>query len=345
MKIAFFDHPFHEKTKSSNFFLDIVNALGGVDVFYADFHNEKDTELLINKLCYQFDLLIFWQVIPPASILLKVPHKRIVLITMYDACCTMTYFQWYAYRHCHFINFSHKLHTILCNMRMHSLYVRYVPHITTMESEKKDEGLTAFVWRRTPALNMKGLLEALKNIGVRTIVFHDSQDNISPEIPFRDMIEGLNIEYTNGWFNTHDEYLKSVIACDIYVAPRLYEGIGMSFLEAMGLGLCVLAPNQATMNEYIIDGYNGVLFKNFKSIKKKRFEIDKIKIQSRISFQKYLAEWEDTIPTIYTFLVSIEEEYQGHCKKPYFFILEDIKMFLKVRVFPFLRRKTGLLDY
>ena len=82
------------------------------------------------------------------------------------------------------------------------------------------------------------------------------------------------------------------------------------------------------------------LFKNFKSIKKKRFEIDKIKIQSRISFQKYLAEWEDTIPTIYTFLVSIEEEYQGHCKKPYFFILEDIKMFLKVRVFPFLRRKT-----
>ena len=57
MKIAFFDHPFHEKTKSSNFFLDIVNALGGVDVFYADFHNEKDTELLINKLCYQFDLL------------------------------------------------------------------------------------------------------------------------------------------------------------------------------------------------------------------------------------------------------------------------------------------------
>ena len=325
--------------------LDIVNALGGVDVFYADFHNEKDTELLINKLCYQFDLLIFWQVIPPASILLKVPHKRIVLIPMYDACCTMTYFQWYAYRHCHFINFSHKLHTILCNMRMHSLYVRYVPHITTMESEKKDEGLTAFVWRRTPALNMKGLLEALKNIGVRTIVFHDSQDNISPEIPFRDMIEGLNIEYTNGWFNTHDEYLKSVIACDIYVAPRLYEGIGMSFLEAMGLGLCVLAPNQATMNEYIIDGYNGVLFKNFKSIKKKRFEIDKIKIQSRISFQKYLAEWEDTIPTIYTFLVSIEEEYQGHCKKPYFFILEDIKMFLKVRVFPFLRRKTGLLDY
>ena len=48
MKIAFFDHPFHEKTKSSNFFLDIVNALGGVDVFYADFHNEKDTEQLIN---------------------------------------------------------------------------------------------------------------------------------------------------------------------------------------------------------------------------------------------------------------------------------------------------------
>ena len=41
MKIAFFDHPFHEKTKSSNFFLDIVNALGGVDVFMLIFITRK----------------------------------------------------------------------------------------------------------------------------------------------------------------------------------------------------------------------------------------------------------------------------------------------------------------
>jgi len=34
----------------------------------------------------------------------------------------------------------------------------------------------------------------------------------------------------------------------------------MSFLEAMAMGKCVIAPNVGTMNEYIISGINGVLY-------------------------------------------------------------------------------------
>ena len=34
----------------------------------------------------------------------------------------------------------------------------------------------------------------------------------------------------------------------------------MSFLEAMAMGRAVIAPNQATMNEYIKDGENGYLY-------------------------------------------------------------------------------------
>lgn len=34
----------------------------------------------------------------------------------------------------------------------------------------------------------------------------------------------------------------------------------MSFLEAMAMGLCVVAPNAPTMNEYIRDGVNGLLY-------------------------------------------------------------------------------------
>ena len=46
----------------------------------------------------------------------------------------------------------------------------------------------------------------------------------------------------------------------IYVAPREFEGIGMSFLEAMAMGKAVIAVNQPTMNEYIQDGITGYLF-------------------------------------------------------------------------------------
>jgi hypothetical protein len=34
----------------------------------------------------------------------------------------------------------------------------------------------------------------------------------------------------------------------------------MAFLEAMAMGKCVVAHNDATMNEYIKDGVNGILF-------------------------------------------------------------------------------------
>ena len=46
----------------------------------------------------------------------------------------------------------------------------------------------------------------------------------------------------------------------IYIAPRFQEGIGMSFLEAMAMGRCVIAVNEPTMNEYIKPGKTGFLY-------------------------------------------------------------------------------------
>jgi glycosyltransferase involved in cell wall biosynthesis len=53
---------------------------------------------------------------------------------------------------------------------------------------------------------------------------------------------------------------KDIAASALYVAPRFHEGIGLSFLEAMAMGRCVIAVNNPTMNEYIIDGENGFLY-------------------------------------------------------------------------------------
>ena len=61
-------------------------------------------------------------------------------------------------------------------------------------------------------------------------------------------------------FLSREEYLSRIAACEIVVAPRRKEGIGMAFLEAMAMGKCVVAHNEATMNEYIKDGVNGILF-------------------------------------------------------------------------------------
>ena len=56
------------------------------------------------------------------------------------------------------------------------------------------------------------------------------------------------------------EYNDLVSKSNIYISPRKYEGIGMSFLEALTRGQCVIAPNYMTMNQYIKDGVNGYLY-------------------------------------------------------------------------------------
>lgn len=53
---------------------------------------------------------------------------------------------------------------------------------------------------------------------------------------------------------------KKIQECDIYIAPREYEGIGMSFLEAMAMGKAVIALNNPTMNEYIVNNQTGYLY-------------------------------------------------------------------------------------
>jgi len=61
------------------------------------------------------------------------------------------------------------------------------------------------------------------------------------------------------WFFNRNEYEKILCSKQIYIAPRIKEGIGLSFLS-MAAGRVVVAPNFPTMNEYIIHTENGYLY-------------------------------------------------------------------------------------
>ena len=50
-------------------------------------------------------------------------------------------------------------------------------------------------------------------------------------------------------------------ASDVFVFPSLYEGLGVSLLEALALGAAVAASDIEPINEVIVDGVNGRLFR------------------------------------------------------------------------------------
>jgi len=81
----------------------------------------------------------------------------------------------------------------------------------------------------------------------------------APSLPSTEEMRKYNIT-TSTWFENKKDLLDILERSNIYFAPRREEGIGQSFLEAMARGQCVVAPDNGTMNEYIIHGLNGLLY-------------------------------------------------------------------------------------
>ena len=337
MKILFIDHIFHKQTKSSDFFVDILKSFASVDIIYSD-PDSKEQDLFKDFCLLDYDRICFWQIMPTPHEISILPKERTILIPMYDACCIWTYKKWSRYKGFKFISFCVKIHNILLDLGISSCYVKYVPKVIMADISKKKTNVTAFIWKRTPNLNLPVIIQMFKRNGVKDFICHGVPENQRYED------SDLNIEYTNGWFKTHNDYINTLSNCHYFFAPRLYEGIGMGFLEAMGLGLCVIAPNQATMNEYIEDNINGYLFDNLKT---KSFEINDLNKISENAIKTYKiieSDWDNKRNCITDFIISESPSLneKASCLK---FLFKDIILLYNYRLKYFIKRKLNLLYY
>jgi hypothetical protein len=115
-----------------------------------------------------------------------------------------------------------------------------------------------YFWMRTGTIN-EGILRSLcSNLHFARFEVHNVPDPGSSSISVP-AISADETRITN-WYDSHAQYCQNLATSNLYFAPRYNEGIGMSFLEAMAMGLCVVAPNTPTHNEYISDGETGLLY-------------------------------------------------------------------------------------
>ena len=113
------------------------------------------------------------------------------------------------------------------------------------------------------------------------------------------------------WLASKEEVMRIIRNCDVYIAPRLEEGIGQSLLEALSAGLCVVAPNNRTMNEYIIDGINGMLY-NPSSLKPLNFtDIRRSRDNTYRTAEQLLINWENDKSRILDFILKPSSECYG----------------------------------
>ena len=257
-KLLFIGFEFHKRTGSAEFLIRILESEYEVETCYVDLFKKDRWSVLSEVSSREFDVLVCWQVMPPKSELKRnFSFRHAVLFPMLDGAPSVKKPEkWYPFRNFQIISFSKKLDEQLKSIGLSSHAVQYFPEpIHCADSGKED---LLFFWNRREKINVNTVACLLKGSSVRKVHVHKALD---PGNAFIDPEEEDWCSYSfSSWYETKEEMQADMQAAAFYMAPREKEGIGMSFLEAMAMGRCVIAPDYPTMNEYIEHGVTGYLY-------------------------------------------------------------------------------------
>jgi hypothetical protein len=296
-KVAYIGHSYHLKTKSTEFFINLLKQHYQVDCI-ADDSWSGGQKPVLDRIDDSYNAVVFFQMISRQAIK-NLKCKNIIYVPMYDQSGDYNNAHWYHFRNLKVICFSDNLKERLDSLGFYTLGVKYFPKPETM-----DEGLenSCFFWQRSNKIDWKVVKNLLSKSKVKNIHLHKAVDpGQNLILPSAEDSNKFKFEYTD-WFKTKESYLKAMNKCQIYIAPRPKEGIGFSFLEAMARGKAVVAVNQATMNEYIQDGYNGYLY-DFDNVRPIDFSnIDRVRENAFLSIQKGYDEWRKQEISIINFI-------------------------------------------
>lgn len=311
--LLYIGHAYHNKTKSTQFMKEMFAQKYEVEIFDFDpYKDEMKTHFAPLKGKF-FDVVVIFQIMPHLDELKKlIKFNHSIFFPMYDGVPSRLDTIWYEYRDTQIINFSKTLHDELKELGFSSQYIQYFPE--PIKTKNMGKGDSVFFWQRINQINSDLVCKLLSKTKISHLHFHKAIDpNNTIQLP------DMNCKITTSeWFETREEMQEKMLESAIYIAPRLYEGIGMSFLEAMAVGRCVIAPNYPTMNEYIEDGITGYLYdwENIKPIEIK--DIKSIQRNTLAYIQKGYKKWEKEKHKILEWLESDLENNVNKLKKYYY---------------------------
>jgi len=307
MKVAFIDHYYHKKTISSKFFLDLLAPYCDIDIYWDEsYKNEGEPpwEEIRDK---SYDLIVLWQSPYYIQKCTFFPGTSFIAIPMFDACIDAPD-DWFIYNEVKYICFSKALHDRLIRLKCNCFYIQYFPNPFDYPIAQQNNR-NCFFWERRSEISFN-FIENFVDIGsMDTFNLHLYPD---PNYRLSFDVDELVKKYPNltlsEWFDSKSEFLLFLKSFSIYIAPRLYEGIGFSFLEAMAMGQCVLASNTSTMNDYIKDGYNGYLYDVHSPRKIAIDQIKEIQKNARATIEEGYLNWLTSVPSLIRFIFEINPD-------------------------------------
>lgn len=267
-KIAYVDHSYHKKTVSTKFIPEILESYGhDVEFFWDDSWQGGKSVSFYDLLDY--DCVIMFQSfcdIKENEFFSKL-HDNVVYIPMLDQFgvwrgpINNTHDFWKKFQGSKVVNFSMTSHGITVGSGIRSkLFKFYRQPIEDIQNV--EDGLHGFFWiRLEDELSWEKVKKLIGKTKFNSFHLHIAKDPNSSDVrmPSEEDIKEYNITITT-WFDSKEDFENILNKSNVYFTPRMEEGIGQSFLEAFARGQCVVAPNNGTMNEYIQDGFTGLLY-------------------------------------------------------------------------------------
>jgi hypothetical protein len=323
MKIAYCDHSYHQKTRSTLFLPKMLASKGHTVDYFWDSGWEGGAPVRFSQL-EAYDAIIIFQAIPQGlpNCIAK-HHPNVTFIPMLDqfGIAKGPLFDlrrvWSPFHGSKVLSFSMAVHAIATSNGIASMHCQYMPpnrgRSLDVDRHRSRDSLHAFFWARRPSeisIDMVGqlLCDHQAELALHVHLSADPGEVETSEQDVRSAFPNCQSLTISHWFERKEEIMRIIRSCDVYIAPRLEEGIGQSFLEALSAGLCVVAPNNGTMNEYIVDGVNGMVY-NPASLKPLKFtNIERIRENAFQTAEQLLMNWEKDQGRVLGFILKPSSE-------------------------------------
>lgn len=304
MRIALIDHSYRQTTQSIGFFHEILAALGSIQHFYDETWRGGENLWRTTFNESDYDLIVIFQV-HEAFAVLSGKHPNVVFVPMYDGMLSGGQFHWKPeFAKARTVSFSRALHQEVTKRDGLSRYFKYFPDPTNFKTVSDFEEIRPFYWYRTADISPDLVFAFCKDGKAKSITLHNAPDPEQPPLSISSLPSCLSDIKVTRWFETSGHYRETLTQHNVFFAPRAVEGIGMSFIEAMASGLCVVAPNSPTMNEYIADGTNGLLYSLDRRLPLDFSRAKEIGARARETVERGYADWRRAIPELTEFLAA-----------------------------------------
>lgn len=206
--------------------------------------------------------LIFCQAIPPAY-LFDSPNPRIVWIPMWDQMRGYSQRWWNALpKSLRVVAYSRVVEQRARRAGLPVLRLTYYKDPDALPPARWDDERVLFYWNRIGMLEPALLERLCAELRIDRLLFKPEIDPFIPAAAAFTLPDrlGQTVVEPIPTVASREQHWQLIERASFYIAPRLYEGAGMTFLEALARGCAVLAHRGPTMSEYMTHGQDGYFF-------------------------------------------------------------------------------------